>query len=75
MTISTNYAHFHGAESQPPYLFSPPISSDVELNAVLVSALDSAVASPTSKICPTELHASADCFCGRFWAVESDMEY
>lgn len=63
MTISTNYAHFHGADSQPPYVFSPPISSDAELHRVLVSALNTAVASPSCKICPTELHASADCFC------------
>ncbi|ORY88946.1 nucleoside phosphorylase domain-containing protein [Leucosporidium creatinivorum] len=62
MTISTNYAHFHGDESLPPYVFSPPISSDPKLHQVLVSTLDSAVASSTCKICPTELHASADCF-------------
>ncbi|GAA5945090.1 hypothetical protein JCM3775_000906 [Rhodotorula graminis] len=65
LQISTNYAHWHGEsdkEAEPPYLFSPPIPADADLQAALVSSLSGSVASSTCKVRSLELHASADCF-------------
>ncbi|GJN92571.1 hypothetical protein Rhopal_005601-T1 [Rhodotorula paludigena] len=64
MTISTNYAHWHGdaAAQEPPYLFSPAIPADPGLHDSLLSTLENAVASPSCKVHAPKLHASADCF-------------
>ncbi|GAA5913035.1 hypothetical protein JCM8208_005675 [Rhodotorula glutinis] len=52
LQISTNYAHWHGdgdKEAEPPYLFSPSIPADADLQAALVSSLSDSVASSTCK--------------------------